>query len=445
MYNDLFLETVERFHMLSPGDTVCVGFSGGADSVCLLSLLYENRSRFGITLCAAHVNHCLRGAESDADEAFVRAFCEERDIKLFVSRIDVASAAAQKKESIELCARDIRYRFFDSLGADKIATAHTGSDAAETLLMNLGRGASLHGLCGIPPVRGNIIRPLICFTKDDTEAYCAAQGLQFRTDSSNLTDAHTRNRIRHHVIPSFTDIFPAFEANAIRCMENLRLEDDYLHQQAIAQLAVSEKDGKLYIPSLAGLHPALTYRVLAAFIYKRSVAQYETVHLKSVLDNLYNVGYVQTLPGGKKIKTDGTYLFFSDQKTIETLRETIRINKNTLTDTVFGGVTLRFSVTDRWDGMQWDPRFIDYGKIDDIIEIRCKAPGDKIRLPKRNCSKTLKKLYTEMGIPAQVRDDYPVISDSRGLIWAYRAGADASRLADENTKKIMIISSESET
>ena len=146
-----------------------------------------------------------------------------------------------------------------------------------------------------------------------------------------------------------------------------------------------------------------------------------------------------------KIKTDGTYLFFTDQRTSESPNEVIRISKYALSDTVFGGVTLRFSVTGRTDGMQWNPLFIDYGKIDDIIEIRSKSPGDKIRLPKRNCSKTLKKLYTEMGIPADVRENYPVISDSRGLIWAYHAGADASRLADENTKKILIISSESET
>lgn len=445
MYSELLLNTVAKFNMLSPGENVCVGFSGGADSVCLLSLLDACKEKLRIRLQAAHINHCLRGEESDADEAFVRQFCAERNIRLNVLRADIGAVAKEKKESVELCARNIRYNYFSSLGADKIATAHTGSDAAETLLLNLGRGASLHGLCSIPPVRGNIIRPLIGFTRADTQAYCEANGLAYRTDSSNLTDENTRNRIRHHAVPALKEIYPAFETSAMRCMENLRLEDDYMQTQVQQHLSGLCKNGKLYVPELVKLHPALINRVVAAFISEHPGAAYETVHLHDFVRNLQNAGYVLTLPGGMRLQTDGVYLYFAEEAVSSVSEQAIRIPRQEITNIKsFNG--FQFSAAFRRASLpyQWNCEYIDELKLDADIEIRSRQPGDKITLPKRNCTKTLKKLYTEMGFSPEIRNFCPVVADTRGVIWAYGAGADRSRLADENTKKIMIISTESD-
>ena len=180
---DKFLAAVREYQMLSPGDTVAAAVSGGADSMCLLSLLCDCAEELGIRVHAVHVHHGIRGAEADRDEAFVRTFCEDLEVPLTVFHVDVPAEAARTGESTELCARRLRYAMFDQLAADKIATAHTASDAVETLLMNLSRGSGLTGLCSIPKVRGRIVRPLIGFFREETESYCREAGVPFVTDS----------------------------------------------------------------------------------------------------------------------------------------------------------------------------------------------------------------------------------------------------------------------
>ncbi len=437
--SELFLNTISQYSMVQKGDRVCVAFSGGADSTCLLELFYECRKQLGVELSAAHVNHCLRGEESDADEAFVRDYCEARNIPLYVYRADVAGIAQAHGESIELTARKIRYDYFSSIDAEKIATAHTGSDVIETFLLNLSRGTSLHGLSAIPPVRGNIIRPLIGFTRMQTVAYCSEKGIAFRTDKSNDSDAYTRNRVRHNVIPPLQEIFPSFEATALRCIKNLRSEDDFMDREAEKQLSGLMKDGKLIVAPLLKLHPALLARVLCRYLSSVPGASFEAVHVDLISQNLDRAGFALTLPGNIRIKTDGTYLFQDNAVPACDIPANVRLAKHSLRPVPFYRNILKFEIFDAAAVIEYCCEYIDYEKIDDFIEIRTPLTGDRVRLSKRNCTKTLKKLYTEMKIPAAERKELPVIADSRGVIWAYGAGVDSSRLAGENTKKIMII------
>ena len=194
--------TIEEFSMLRQGDTVTAAVSGGADSVALLDFLCS-LTDLRLTVRACHLNHCLRGEESDRDEQLVRTMCEQYGIPLDLRRVEVKALARERGVSIEVAAREARYAFFDELAEKyrcKIATAHTLSDAAETVLLNLARGTGIAGLCGIPPVRGAVVRPLIGCTRRETEDYCAAHGLCYVTDSTNLTDRYTRNHIRHNVL-----------------------------------------------------------------------------------------------------------------------------------------------------------------------------------------------------------------------------------------------------
>ena len=345
-------------------------------------------------------------------------------------------------ESTELCARRVRYAFFDSLPADKIATAHTGSDASETLLMNLSRGASLHGLCSIPPQRGNVIRPLISFTRRDTEAYCRERGLSFRTDGTNLTDSYTRNRLRHHVVPELERIFPAFEASAMRCIDNLRLEDDYIAQETDRHFDAVFSEGTLSVQGLLLLHPAIRYRILAKFLSQLPHAAYEARHLQALEQNLENTGFCLTVPGGVHICTNGNFVYRVPDDNAAPLDPPVKINKNFLRQMIFNGLMLHLETAEYKIDDKMNCQFIDFYKIDDIIEIRSALPGDVIRLPKRNCSKTLKKAYMEMKITADERNRFPVLADSRGLIWAYGVGPDRTRLADKNTTRILIIHTE---
>ena len=201
-------DTITEYGMVSPDIRIVVGVSGGADSIALLHYLHTH---FPDSVVAAHVNHCLRGAESERDEQFVYSFCKERRIPLFVCREEVAVLAKEQKQSIEDCGRAVRYDFFHSLlksDTDRIATAHTLSDTAETVLFHLARGSGVKGLAGIPPVRGQIIRPLISITREEVEQYCQHYGLSYVEDSTNASLEYTRNRIRHRVIPAMAEVHP---------------------------------------------------------------------------------------------------------------------------------------------------------------------------------------------------------------------------------------------
>ena len=191
--------------MLSQNDKVLIALSGGKDSVALLLFLTHYAKMLNITLYAAHVNHMIRSDEADNDERFCRELCEEKGVVFFSKRFNIPEIAREKSVSVEEAAREIRYGYFDELtkryGIDKIATAHTASDNTETVLYNIMRGSGTQGICGIPPVRDNIIRPLIFCTKEQTEEYCNTKGVSFCIDRTNFDDVYDRNNIRLNIVP----------------------------------------------------------------------------------------------------------------------------------------------------------------------------------------------------------------------------------------------------
>ena len=224
--------TIERYSMINKGDTVIAAVSGGADSVALLYVLYSLKDELGFSLAACHVNHNLRGEESDSDERFVRRMCRFLDIPLYTASIKV-NDLRQKHDSLEECARRLRYEFFESISKDRlIATAHTASDNCETILINMVRGTALSGICGIPAKRDNIIRPLLYNTREDIELYCSENCLDYVTDSTNLSDDYTRNRIRHKVVPLLKEINPSLFSAISRLSQSVSDDDRYLDKIA---------------------------------------------------------------------------------------------------------------------------------------------------------------------------------------------------------------------
>ncbi|MCH5197862.1 MAG: tRNA lysidine(34) synthetase TilS [Oscillospiraceae bacterium] len=435
-----FFETIKKYSMLSPGDDVLVGFSGGADSTCLLSLLYENRLALGISVRAAHINHGLRGEEADRDELFARKFCEERNIPISVLRADVNSVSKERGISTELAGREVRYAFFNSLSPSKIATAHTGSDAAETLLMNISRGASLKGLCSIPPVRGNVIRPLIEFTREETENYCAENSIPFVTDSSNAENSYTRNKFRNNVISQIKKIEPSFENAALRCIDSVRIENDFIEQNADKYYRELFEDNSLCVSGFSDIHKAIRLRLIARFIAENAGADYEMRHLTLLDDNIAVSGFALTLPGGKTVKTDGKNLFIAKKSDGKVIKEEVFLKKDELNKKLsYNGYNLELKLSD--DGSN-KRNAVDFFKIDDIIIIRSRREGDKITLSGRKCTKTLKKLFNEMKIPVEERDRIPVVADKNGIIFVPFAGTDAHRAPGAKTEKFLIINAE---
>ena len=195
---DKIKRAVNSYNMTDT-DSLTVALSGGADSVALLYAMAELKEEYSFSLSAAHLNHNLRGEESDRDEEFCKKTCEKLGIPLITESVDVKKEAEESGESIETAARRIRYDFLSRVSSGKIATAHTADDNLETVIFNLSRGTDLAGLCGIPPVRDNIIRPLIFCTREDIENYLKEKGASYCTDSTNNEDIYKRNFIRHNI------------------------------------------------------------------------------------------------------------------------------------------------------------------------------------------------------------------------------------------------------
>ena len=252
------LETIEKHCLLDNVKTVCVGVSGGADSMCLLHILSSLKEKYGITLKAVHINHNLRGEEALRDESLVRDYCEEMDIELEVFSVNVADLSEKLGLGTEECGRRVRYECFDKMGCDAVAVAHSLSDSIETVVYNLLRGTGTKGLCGIPVRREpNIIRPLAACTREEIEGYCRNENVPFITDSSNLTDDYTRNYIRHNIIPAFGKVNSSFESSIMRSCSILDEENDFIEKSAHGLILKAEANDGYDCEILMGAHSAL--------------------------------------------------------------------------------------------------------------------------------------------------------------------------------------------
>jgi tRNA(Ile)-lysidine synthase len=205
--------------------------SGGIDSMVMAHLFLNSNRRCAI----AHCNFSLRGDESDSDEELVRLFADSYSVPFYGIRFDTDKYAAEHKLSIQLAARELRYRWFDELrtkrGFDKIVVAHNADDNLETFFINLSRGAGLNGLTGIPKNTGTVIRPLLCFSRKDIEEYAIENGVRYREDSSNLSDKYLRNKLRHLVLPVLDSINPSFRNKAIESIDYLNNANRFIETE----------------------------------------------------------------------------------------------------------------------------------------------------------------------------------------------------------------------
>ena len=280
---------IDKYQMLSPNDTVVVGFSGGADSMTLLSLMNALKSEYDLNLIAAHVNHGIRGDEAQRDQDFCTEVCNNLGIRLEVLNADVPSIARERGVSEEVAGRDVRYDFFNSLAGEsgKIATAHNANDAVETMIFNLCRGTGLRGLSSIPPIRGNIIRPLIECTRAEIEQYITDNNLSYVTDSTNLTDEYMRNRIRHNILPELSLVNENAISNITRCIGTLRDDADYFNSKVQALLSDAGQglsDNKLSTEVLLRADLPILSRAISDYVYLECGTRPEKVHVDKTID-----------------------------------------------------------------------------------------------------------------------------------------------------------------
>ena len=301
---------LDRYNMLPKGAHVLCAVSGGADSIYLLHHLKALEKERGLRISAAHFDHGLRGEESDRDRRFTQQCCDALNVPCSVGSGDVDAFAAANRIGLEEAARALRYRFLDetadSLCCDRIATAHTSNDNAETVLMNLCRGAGIRGLAGIPPVRGRLIRPLLQTGREEIESWLRENGIPWVEDSTNRDDLFTRNRFRHRIIPLFCEENPAFLEALSRTSELLREDDACLCRQAEAFLGQNLRDQTLPAKALLSLEPAVAARVLR-LLCGSGLSQERTQALLRFAEGTER-GTLE-LPG-QKVRRSGGMLFF---------------------------------------------------------------------------------------------------------------------------------------
>lgn len=397
------LEHFIREHQLViPGERVICAVSGGADSMALLMGMYLLRDKLGIILEAAHFNHCLRGLESDADQAFVTEFCEGLQIPLHLGKKQVSAG----NKGLEAAARDARYGFFEELNG-KIATAHTANDNAETLIMHLIRGTGLKGLGGISPARGKIIRPMLDITRDQVLGFLEEYHVSFREDSSNGEDRFLRNRVRHHVMPLLQQENPRIAQNLSATALRLRQDEQALQSQVDAcyTLRVSE---------LRNLPQGIRLRVLERFLKEQGVKEPEAEHLEMAQSLVFSKcpSASAGFPGGVWIRRQYDELIASPPK-----QPPSAVQLPCPGVVMFGNYRISCCRSDEPLRSRNEFTVAVKGKL----WVRSRQAGDAIRLP--GGTKSLKKLFIDRKIPASARPFIPVLEDDEGIVAVGDIGA----------------------
>ena len=424
--------TIQKHNMLSAGDSVCVALSGGADSVALLLVLYEISTELDFSLSAVHVNHLLRGNESDRDESFCCDLCARLNVPLQVFREDATAFSHSIGESVETGARELRYRIFDSLSCDRIATAHNLNDNAETLLFRLARGTGLHGLSGIPAVRGKIIRPLIECSRDEIEAYLSQKGQPFVTDSTNLSDDYARNRIRHHIIPGMSAVHGAFPECVTRMTESFAEDEDFL----TAEAKKCEKE------SLFLLHPAIRKRVI--------INQLKSHNLKVSTEKIAEIEEALLLKKSRVAVEKNFYAAFDNgvmrvyQEKHETTPEPVVMDRDN--EAHFNGDRIVKISVESGEKLSLNHNvnknstiyYADYDTIQGDVVLRNRLRNDVIKPANSACTKELRKILQEK-LPPEKRKISAVLEDENGIIWAEHAGvADRVKPCDKTENYLII-------
>jgi len=399
------LSTCKKFRLFPKNASVIVALSGGPDSVVLLHLLLTLKEELSLSsVKAVHVNHQLRGEESERDERFVRELCSQLGVELFVERVQVKPKGG---ESLEACARRLRYAVFEKVlkesGADRVALGHTASDLLETVLLNLTKGAGLKGLRGFLPRRGPFVRPLFEASREDVIAYLTERRLPCVIDSSNLLTDYHRNLLRHKVVPVLKSINRKVEEAVLRSCQTLRLLEDFVSSQLKPLLDKYLKEGRFSAPvkELSELHPYLL-RELLIEAYRRltggALSAKKVEQLCSLLEK----------EGFKRLSLGRGVLAVLTQGRLELLPQE-RLESESFfhsvaklpaqVDTPAGKLKFFLNKGEPIVGVQ---EFKEHGII-----VRSRKPGDRLKLG--GLTKPLKKFLSERKVPAYERDRLPLV------------------------------------
>ena len=418
---------MEQWHMLPPtGGVVLCAVSGGRDSVCLLHYLCAVAPRYGFSVAAGHYNHHMRPT-AQRDEDFVRDLCRQLQVPFYTDGCDVVAAARADGCGVEEMGRRLRYAFLenlaDALGACRIATAHHMGDQAETVLLNLLRGTGAEGLSGIPAVRGRLIRPLLQTSREEIEAYLAEHGLGHVEDETNENLAFSRNRLRRNVLPELEKIAPALRRNIARTAQIVGCEDRYLDELAAQYLPCGGT--AVACETLNAAPEALRPRVVRLLLERLGAGKKDVAaaHIDAMLA-LSEKGYgMVDLPGGAAAVCRNGALQLQRRVSVPTdlpLTE----GENCWGD---WRVTLRTVA----ESEKTNALYLR-SEADVSLQVGAWRGGEGLELPGSRGRRSIKRLLTERGVPAEERQNIPCVrwNGTAAAVWGL--GTDVHYLPEES-------------
>ena len=463
------LAFIEEYHMLEHDDHVVAGVSGGADSVCLLLVLLELRKKYGLRLTAVHVEHGIRGEDSLRDAAFVQELCARHDVACVVKHCDAPTFAREQGMSLEEGARALRYECFrevsGQLSADKIAVAHNQNDCGETLLFQLVRGSGLKGMRGIEPVRGNIIRPLLCADREEIEAFLQERGQTFCTDATNRETEYSRNKIRHQVMPVLKEI----NAGAV---EHLYRSTRYAAEAAelvetLAEAARSQcVEDVLLRESLRKEQPLIQKTLVLEVLCEQAGSRKDIseVHVLKVLELFEKqVGRQISLPHGLQAERtyDGVEIGSPgrDEAGAGGRRENSVLEGSSASNGGYCGISevlkpqipldlpaygwrITARILEKNGEFQEIPKkgytkWFDYDKIKGTLLLRNRCLGDYFIIDAQGRRQSLKKYLINEKIPARKREEILVLADGSHILWVIGGRISEAYKVTKDTERIL--------
>lgn len=462
--NSRILEFIKKNNMFEKGDGVIAGVSGGADSMCMLLCLLELRATFSLSIEVVHVNHGIRGAEADADEKYVKDFCDARGVGFTAIHADVTAIAKTEGITTEEAGRNLRYSVFASrareLGYTKVAVAHNSDDVAETILFNIIRGTGIKGLGGIRPVVSrdgvSVVRPLLSTSRAVIEEILKEQGIAYRTDATNLLDEYSRNKLRNTVIPMISEsINPAAVLHLCDLGREAAETQDYIDMQADREYSGATTDGRITISTdevsfsctfLASLHPVIAGNIVRRLLRQLtgSLKDIERIHIESVigLTEKSSSSRVDLPYGLRAVRCyDRVIISRADEESPVT-DPSKQFAYTVYEGDAIGDIKELLTKDKNSDeSNKLYTKWFDYDKIKDRFEFRFARQGDEmlISMDGRLCHKQLSKVFKDAKLPADLRDRTALVAVGNHVLWVPGVRRDDSCLVTESTTGILEI------
>ena len=458
---DRVAEIIPRYSMLEPGDRVGVAISGGADSVVLLHLLYRLAPRLQIGLALLHVNHQLRGAESDADEEFVRRLGDALQLEVLVT------SGAVSGGNLEQEARQVRREFFQRCmaerGLKRVALGHTRSDQAETVLFRLLRGSGLAGLAGMYPVtQDGFIRPLLTTGREEVRQWAIAESLSWREDSSNANPQFARNRLRNEAMPLLSREFNTnLEGVLAGTAELAQTEEDYWSQEVEpVYLEIAKRNALgsiLQVKPLKALHLAVQRRVIRRALrdIRGDLRSLDFSHIDAVLKICYSVhGHDRVIiPGVDALRSFDELLLARPgepnsrprhyhvdlEPGIESLLpfRSGSIIVNCVNSGLENCVNFKKDQDSKAEIADLDADKVGPPGRPAVLFARNWEPGDELQRPGHKGAEKIKSLFQQQRVVLWERRHWPIVVAGQEIVWVRRFGAAAKFTASDESRRVI--------